>query len=206
MMITNLARDVQREDRQQIWKDYTGPKPDTIRHNFCDYDRYYEAFLIVGALQKRGVIFKKLEVLDFGCCAGDYGMVFSRLGANVDFVDIDPLARQFVEYRQKLEGKKAFVNSVKPVGLYDLTIYGEVLEHCDDALELLTQDVQKEVPYIFTSSYPYRSDDPEDSYWKGRGHSQQARIDQPKCRILLQENYIKINFDGQRNLWIKKGQ
>lgn len=189
------------EDRQKIWKEYTGPKPDTIRHNFCDYDRYFEAGLIANELKQRGVNFENLLVRDFGCCAGDYGMYFARLGAFVDFEDIDEDALNFVKYRLKLEGLKQRFNHRE----HHLSIYGEVLEHCDDAYQLLEEDVKEDVPYIFTSSYPYRSDDPEDSYWKGRGHSQQARIDQPKCRALLEENYIKINFGGQRNLWIKKG-
>lgn len=200
MMVTDFAKDVFKEDRQKTWDEYTGNKPPTIRHNFVDYDRYYEASLIAGALIEKGVNLKNLNVLDFGCCAGDYGMYFARWGAFVHFEDIDEDALKFVDYRLRREGLKRRYNHEE----HNLAIYGEVLEHCDDALAILTKDVEDGVRYIFTSSYPYRSDDPNDSYWQGRGHSQQARIDQPACRKILEDHYVMINFGGQRNLWIKK--
>lgn len=193
------------ENRSAIWAEYFGPKPDTIRHNFCDYDRYFEAGCIASAvgdiLQATNRDWTDLRVLDFGCCAGDYGMYFNRLGARSCFVDIDVDALKFVEHRLALEG---FRKNDEHHEYHDLTIYGEVLEHCDNAFDILKSDVDHGVEFIFTSSYPFRSDDPNDSYWQGRGHSQQARIDQKKCRELLTKHYDKLNFEGQRNLWVRK--
>jgi len=191
------------ENRQQIWDQYTGKKPDTIRHNFCDYDRYFEAGLIAEAIRpilaKSSRSWHNLRVLDFGCCAGDYGMYFARLGSQVEFKDIDNQALDFVDHRLKLE---KILSGHFPE--YDLAIYGEVLEHCDNALEILTGVIKNETEFIFTSSYPFRSDEANDSYWQGRDHSDKARIDQESCRFILEANYSKQNFGGQRNLWVRK--
>lgn len=188
------------ENRQEIWDNYTGNKPDTIRHNFCDYDRYFEAKLIADELQGMGVDLSQIRVIDFGCCAGDYGMYFARLGSQVHFEDIDDDALSFVSYRLERENLKRRFNHRE----HDLAIYGEVLEHCDDAFDILKKDVDEDVQFIFTSSYPFRSDDPKDSYWMGRGHSNKARLDQKLCRTLLETYYDKINYGGERNLWIRK--
>lgn len=194
-----------KEDRLKIWNDYTGPKSDKIRHNFVDYDRYYEAGLIEMSLQDifdgTGGSFDGLKVLDFGCCAGDYGMYFARLGAFVHFEDIDEDAIKFVEYRLKREGLKRRFNHSE----HDLAIFGEVLEHCDNALDIISDEVLKfETSYIFISSYPFRSDDENDPYWKGRDHSQQARLAQKAVRALLEKHYDAIKYDGERRLWIRK--
>lgn len=187
------------EDRKFIWDNYTGNKPRTIEHNFVDYDRYFEANLIRATLKREiDIDFKSLRVVDFGCCAGDYGIYFARLGSPTQFIDIDPDAMSFVEYRLGLEG---LINT-KELFIFDLAIFGEVLEHCDDPLGILNQYVKNKTRAIFTSSYPYRSDDPNDNYWNKSGHSKKALESQKDVRKLLEDNYKSFHLGGERRLWI----
>lgn len=191
------------EDRQKIWDEYQGNKPPTVRHNFVDYDRYFEAENIKNVvgdiLEGMNRKWSDLKVIDFGCCAADYGIFFARLGCHVWCEDIDPDALSFMEYRFRRENLRTY-----KADKYDLYIFGEVLEHCDDAFSLLKDAVDKKADFIFTSSYPYRNDSAEDDYWKGRGHSDKARQDQPRCRHLLEKYYEKITLGGERKVWIRK--
>lgn len=189
------------EDRKNIWKEYTGNKPRTIEHNFVDYDRYFEANLIRATLKRETDIdFKTLKVVDFGCCAGDYGIYFARLGSPTQFVDIDQDALDFVDYRLGLEG----LTNRKDLFIFDLAIFGEVLEHCDDPLFILKNFIDAKTKYIFTSSYPFRSDNPDDPYWNKSGHSKMALESQIDCRTLLVDNYEDFQLGGERRLWIYK--
>lgn len=200
--ISNIKLDngvILQENRLQIWNDYTGDKEDRVRHNFVDYDRYYEASLIESCLrgqENEGI--KSLDVIDFGCCAGDYGIYFARLGCDVYFHDIDPVALDFVRYRLKRENLTNI-----DCGYYDLVIFGEVLEHLDSPLETIKKYCGSQ--YIFTSSYPYRTDDKNDSYWNGRDHREGARKETMACRELLEKYYHKIELGGVRHLWKFKG-
>lgn len=187
------------ENRLTIWNEYTGEKPDRVRHNFVDYDRYHEARLIEAELRNRGARLEDMVVIDYGCCAGDYGIHFARLGAHTICYDIDKVAIRFVKYRFKRENLPLFTNEAPA----DLAIFGEVLEHCDNPLEILSK-YSESAEYIFTSSYPYRSDDPADSYWNGRDHSPKAREQQPACRELLNRLYNAVELGGEKRLWIRK--
>jgi hypothetical protein len=188
------------EERAKIWEEYSGDKSPQVRHNFVDYTRYHEAENIARILAEQNIDPTKLDVIDYGCCAGDQAIYFARIGCRAQPIDIDPIAVKFVLWRFKREKLNPNENMIGA----DLWIFGEVLEHMEDPLGMLSKCLENGVPYIFTSSYPYRSDDPKDDYWTGRDHSDEARKQQPACRKLLEENYNKFNFGGEKNLWIKK--
>lgn len=204
------------ENRQQIWDNYLadgGEYNKTVRHMFVDYSRYYEADLVRNTLSQEGVDLKKLKVLDYGCGVGDYGIELVRRGVKVDFYDF-PRSTQFVTYRLGLEGlttgraisadHKPFKTFHETLGRYDLIIFGEVLEHLHNPLAILKICNHLKVKYIFTSSYPYRSSDPDDPYWHNHDHDDAARVMQPECQKVLEDNYEYRKFSGELRLWTRK--
>jgi 2-polyprenyl-3-methyl-5-hydroxy-6-metoxy-1,4-benzoquinol methylase len=202
------------EVRQDIWDAYIkdgGMEHRTVKHMFVDYSRYHEGRLINNWFIDNKIARDGLEVLDYGCGVGDYGMyLLRRSKINVTFYDF-PRSSEFVDYRLKREsledrGYAMSADSFKFSNYrkFDLIIFGEVLEHLDDPAELLALVVSDRVKYIFTSSYPYRSEDPEDSYWSNHDHSDKARRLIPVCKRLLEDNYNYTKFDGELRLWTRK--
>lgn len=193
------------EDRNKVWEEYQGNKPRWIRHNFLDYDRYHEAKSIAAdindVLEATDRTWKDISVLDFGCCSGDVGIWFARLGANVHAYDISPSAQAFANYRFEREG---LINGRRKN--YNLVVFGEVLEHMYKPLATLLKYARAKTEFIFTSSYPMRSSDPEDSYWMQGDHKDDARDQQEECRKLLEKYYDKLNLGGESYLWIRKEQ
>lgn len=189
------------EDRQQIWDKYTGVKNGPMRRMFLDYNRYFEAGAIEDALESMHVDFTKLKVLDYGCGVSDYGIYFARLGAKVDILDIDKEALAFATWRFLQEG--LHVTAIESIDFADLVIFGEVLDHLPDPLNTLAF-YGKHARFIFTSSYPFRSDDANDVHWQHDHHPKTALTQQPACREYLEKHFTKLNFGGQRNLWTRK--
>lgn len=191
-----------KEDRKRIYEGYSGEKNFILERTMTLYDRYFEAGFIVRELESRSVNFANLKVLDYGCACGDYGMTFARKGSKVSFLDTVPACVEFAKYRMALENFN--VSEEKP----NFVIFGEVLEHMVNPLETIKNYHEQNVQYFFTSSYPFRSDDPKDKYWKGSGlppgHTKEACIQQPEVRKFLQEYYNSVRFDGAATLWTRK--
>lgn len=198
------------ENRSKIWDDYIkqgGYFHNIIKHSFTEYNRYHEAELIDMELLKQHQDTSKMKILDFGCGVGDYGIYLLRAGAKlVHFYDY-PRAVKFVEYRLKREKLTSghIVDADKEPLLwnYDLVIFGEVLEHLDNPYETLEYCVSNDTKYVFTSSYPYRSEDPDDPYWSNHDHDDKARLQIPDCKRLLENNYNFVKFGGELRLWRK---
>jgi SAM-dependent methyltransferase len=200
------------ENRISLWTDYVkqgGNDHRIVKRMFLDYSRYYEAELISAWFIERKI---KLDfsILDYGCGVGDYGMFLLRQGANkVDFYDY-PRAIYLVAYRLGFEKfKRQQANIINPdtnqhpnMAEYDFVIFGEVLEHLSSPLKVLKSAMSSK--YIFTSSYPYRTDDPNDSYWSNHDHGDKARLEQPLCRKLLEDNYEYTKLAGELRMWAKK--
>lgn len=197
------------ENRKAIYEEYVqkfGVPPNFVRRVMVEYDRYHEASLIVERLEKAGVDFKALTILDFGCGAGDYGMTFARKGSTVYFFDEDQKMLDLVSLRLT---EKCHIlppeTSMADFPVVDLAIFGEVLEHVKNAPEILNHFTHRDQSkYLFTSSYPYRPDDSRHEYWAKGGHLKEAREAQPQCRIILETHYEKNRMGGQLNLWIRK--
>ena len=194
-----------KENRKEIWDSLPSENRSLLlERTMCVYNRYFEANHVVDELKKQKIDFSKIKALDFGCACGDYGITLARSGATSDYHDVEEAAMDLAAYRCSLENlphKKVVDYSMSD---YNLVIFGEVLEHIDDPLELLQKCKDANVNWILTSSYPYRSDDPEESYWKKEGHTEAARLAQIPCRALLESNYNYIRFDGQLRLWTKR--
>lgn len=211
---------MKKEDRKEILVEYEktiGVKPSRhILRSFGEYDRYAEADALLQWFVDHDNRIERMSVLDYGCGVGDYGIVFAREGSEVTYCDVNYIL-DFVAYRYMIEPKmklpgmiiaedhKAIQDIDVPDGGYDLVIFGEVLEHLDHPHGLLERIADTGCKYIFTSSYPYRSDDPTDPYWNHGGHTDAARLAQIPCRLLLEGRYEKVAcFGGELNLWKKK--
>lgn len=179
-----------------------------IMNMFVNYTRYFEAQLIVDELGER-----EIKALDFGCGVGDYGVGFLRNGWQADFYDRDLMldfvkARIEDEFGKKnkskfiplLESSDQYLEMIKD-GEYNLVVFGEVLEHMDDAYNALEACVDNHVTFIFTSSYPFIK---EDGVFHRRGHSEKAGQDREKCQNLLLKYYDFKKFEGELRLWSVK--
>lgn len=194
------------EIRQVVWEEYLGRKNSSMRRMFLDYTRYFEAEAIINHLKTLGTKFQELRVLDFGCGVADYGISFAREGSDVFLFDIDQDALNFAIHRFEIEGQKVRVNQLKNLsGQFELAIFGEVLDHVDEPFKILIDLYYlSQVKYIFTSSYPFRSNDPNEAHWQHDHHPKTALKEQSLCRLFLETKFDKVNFGGERNLWIRK--
>lgn len=202
------------ENREEIWHDYLedgGIDHKVVKHMWLDYSRYHEAKLIEAELYKQDIPLGDIKALDYGCGVGDYGLHLLRAGImQVDFFDF-PRALKLVDYRLQRERGLRHIGDAELIDPdegqkpkfkdYDLVIFGEVLEHLDNPYQILKECLAVKVKYIFTSSYPYRTDDPDDPYWNNHDHDDRARLMMPECRLLLEENYNYTKFDGELRLW-----
>lgn len=210
-----------REDRQKLWEEYTGDKPNHLRHPWLDYDRYRYSNKLVQTFKDRHEDFGKLVVIDYGCGVGDYGFDFGRNGSKVIFYDNDTYIN-FVKFRYEQDPAKFDIDllylsdgaqeMLETTGAtiafnrIDLAIFGEVLEHLEDPLRVISAFVKHETKYIFTSSYPFRNDDPADDYWHHPGHEDhdKPRVQQKAIRELLFQHYERLQYNGEASLWIRK--
>lgn len=198
------------EPRSEIWDNYIaqgGMNHRIVKRMFLDYERYHEAGLIQKCLDALGEDLNNISIFDYGCGVGDYGIHLLRSGAkSVDFYDF-PRSVKLVQYRldrEKLNNSKiidADADSHPDFLKYNMIIFGEVLEHLDNPAEILALCISCRVKYIFTTSYPYRSENPNDSYWSNPDHGEKARLQIPDCKKLLEDHYDFIKFDGELRLW-----
>lgn len=188
------------EKRKKILDNYQGVINPSITRTMIAYDRYFEADNIIDKLGEE--IKKGLKILDFGCGVGDYGIKMAKAGGKVTFYDFQEFI-DFVKYRVELENLDckyiAVGNSISDVENFDFIIFGEVLEHLQNPLFVLSLCIKKKITYLFTSSYPYITDS---NQFKKSGHSLEAEKQQKEFREKLENVYNKIGyFGGGLNLW-----
>ena len=198
-MIKNLTDTY--EERQKAFEKYTGPVNRNTKRMMLDYNRYHEAHQIYDRITRNGEDVTGMNVLDFGCGVADYGIYFGRDNAMVSLIDIDEETLAFAKWRFAEEDIDLYNPEKRK---FDLVIFGECLDHLDHPLDTIKKYVDEGTKYIFTSSYPYRSDSPDEGHWQHDHHPKTALEEQPAIRTILEENYDKVNFGGQKNLWIKK--
>lgn len=203
-----------RDNERHLWQEYIdsgGQDHKIVRRMFLDYSRYFEANLLINWFKDNNIPLD-FTVLDYGCGVGDYGISFLRHDAKqVVFFDY-PRAVKFVKYRLSNEGfdvPQAIIADadewkIDDFQKFDMIIFGEVLEHLDNPAAVIAECNRAAVKYIMTSSYPYRTDDPDDPYWNNHDHDDDARIQQPECRKILEDNYNYVKFDGELRLWTRR--
>ena len=185
--------------RQTLWNAYIKDhQPDaTVAHHLqrmlFAYTRYPEAESALNHLPHTGG-----HVLDFGCGVGDYGVSFARRSWTVSFCDV-PEILEFVRFRCRHEAINAeFIESPSEFEGFDAVVFGEVLEHLTNPLELLTDCVQH-VRWIVTSSYPLSH---ADEYWtRYPDHTDEARMQQPACLKLLRSQCECRRGCGMLRVW-----
>ena len=191
-------------ERRALWDAYLRDhQPDaTVAHHLqrmlFAYTRYPEAEAALSHLPHAGG-----RVLDFGCGVGDYGVSFARRGWTVTLCDI-PEVLEFVRFRCEYETIKAvFAESLAEFRGFDAVVFGEVLEHLTNPLELLTACV-KHVRWIVTSSYPLPH---SDEYWtRYADHTDEARQQQPACLNLLRSHCESRRARGMLCVWKNRSQ
>ncbi len=203
-LIHELAN-IPQEDRIERCREY-GINPKIIR-TMMDYTRYHEAARIHQRIVVLGGQIADLKILDYGCLVADYGLYFSRLGADVAIYDIDPEAIQFALARFRRENLAGLAYHIPTdyaalVANRDLAIFGEVLEHMHNPLEVLHACVEQKVNYIFTSCYPFGSE----KYFSEKGHSRIAQTRQPDAIKLLVTHYRCWPLEKQAILWQRREQ
>ena len=91
-----------------------------------------------------------------------------------------------------------FIESPSEFEEFDAVVFGEVLEHLTNPLELLTDCVQH-VRWIVTSSYPLSH---ADEYWtRYPDHTDEARMQQPACLKLLRSQCECRRGCGMLRVW-----
>ena len=164
----------------------------SILRLMIDYDRYDEANSLVKYFHNK-IDFLKMRVLDFGSGAGDYGVLFAKLGCQVTFYDFTDLLicpqvrckRLNLNASFKICPDETILNEK-----YDLIIFSEVLEHIDDPLTILKDCKTK---FIFSTAYPYIPEVTD--YFNHTGHSALAQKAAKSCRDFLSKNYTYINLE-----------
>ena len=174
-----------------------------IFRTLFDYNSYQDCYHLYCYLAPK-VDFLKIRLLDFGCMVSDYGFFFGNLGAVVTFCDFKEQA-DFADFRMS----KADINRVKvyaPTDYMEITkgqnlaVFGEVLEHLKDPLQMLQSCVENKVQYIYTTCYPYG----DDAYFRRSGHRLEAQEQSPQSFELLRKHYEEVSFFKLRRLWVRK--
>lgn len=189
------------ENRLALFMEYH----DIPRHfyrPFLEYDRYYEADLIIAELKRREVDLSKLKVLDYGCGIGDYTMAFLREGSHVAPYDEYEEVLNFLRFRMEKEKFNLF-DFDERVSKFekdcDLVILGEVLEHLPSPIFILKKLMHSK--HLFTTAFPYVTDL---NYFNKGGHNHGGFELQKECAEFLEKHYEYVRFDGQLRLWTLK--
>ena len=82
---------------------------------------------------------KKNKVLDYGCGAGNFGLLFALMGFNVDFLDVEGEITDFVKWRLKKRYLNCRVLNEKDklTETYDLVNCWTVIEHIENYKEVI---------------------------------------------------------------------
>lgn len=98
--------------------------------------QYWLAQRMIGLLNSEN----KGRVLDYGCGAGNMGMVFAHAGFKVDFLEVEGVITDFLKWRVNRHFLKSNIfthNQELGESQYDLVSLLNVVEHLDKPLETL---------------------------------------------------------------------
>ena len=102
------------------------------------YTRLESALQLLLAMRSIRTLDRPLRVIDFGCGAADFGLLFALNGADVTLVDVEHGILRFAEWRLRRRGLNVQTVAVNADNIYptlpkaDLAIAGDVLEHLVD--------------------------------------------------------------------------
>ena len=103
------------------------------------------------------------------------------------------LSIQVIQDRATIPDSRQFISRrliLQRLASCNQTVFGEVLEHLTNPLDLLTDCVQH-VRWIVTSSYPLSH---ADEYWtRYPDHTDEARHQQPDCLQLLLQSHCECS-------------
>jgi 2-polyprenyl-3-methyl-5-hydroxy-6-metoxy-1,4-benzoquinol methylase len=98
--------------------------------------QYWIAHRLIGLMNEEN----KGIVLDYGCGAGNMGMIFANAGFTVDFAEVKGVITNFLEWRIKKHFLKSKVYTHEDdlgENKYDLVCMQNVMEHLEKPLEVL---------------------------------------------------------------------
>lgn len=100
----------------------------------------------------------KGKILDYGCGAGNMGMMFAHTGFSVDFSEVEGVITDFLKWRvSKHFLRSRILTHEQDLGenQYDLVIMQNVIEHLDNPLEVLQKVIRsiKVGGYFFMTCY-----------------------------------------------------
>ena len=98
--------------------------------------QYWMAHRLIGLMnvENKGI------VLDYGCGAGNMGMIFAHAGFTADFAEVEGVTTDFLKWRIKKHFLQSRVFTHKDdlgENKYDLVCMQNVLEHLDEPLEVM---------------------------------------------------------------------
>lgn len=81
---------------------------------------------------------RKSRVLDYGCGAGNMGLMFAMAGFATNFLEVEGVQTDFLKWRVERHFLKSKVlTEQSQLGEYDLVIFFNVMEHLEQPLEVL---------------------------------------------------------------------
>lgn len=154
--------------------------------------QYYLAREINMLLQKE----ERLDVLDFGCGAGNVGLMLASMGYRVKFLDVKGEITDFVEWRLKRRflPSKVYTHNQEPQGVFDMVLMINVLEHLQkpvDTVRMLTNKLKPGGYFLLH----FRTDEHDLDLLTWDTYREEI------------EPYIKEHFNSmgnKNNLWQKK--
>lgn len=123
-----------KNDQESSLRIFLGFVPDPLRYDFIDSSPY-EAHGLIAALVPKGA-----RVLDIGCGSGVLGTLIASLDNSVHYQGVEPSAVRAEKARSKgLRCHTGYLTSElrSDLGVYDVVILADVIEHLDNPLALL---------------------------------------------------------------------
>ncbi|WP_216850616.1 bifunctional 2-polyprenyl-6-hydroxyphenol methylase/3-demethylubiquinol 3-O-methyltransferase UbiG [Acidisoma sp. L85] len=159
----------------------------SITRLMLKYDRFNQAYRVLTAISRdrQSSDYSGLRVIDYGCGAADYSLMFAALGARPVLVDIGGGPIEFASYRMQrrnISYKAIAVTSDREypaLPKVDIINATEVLEHVLDPPFMLQRFAQALNPngYFTFSDYPLKAKSVGGAHLKAAAELREATLD-----------------------------